>query len=279
MSEASGIFQNTLRLTESSSAGSSGDENSSLVKKITSDILATIREPFKIKEVERRYPFMYEESMNSVLLQELARYNKLIEVIRASLEIMLKTLEGRLVSNAETDELLISIKNNTIPEKWLKKSYPSRKTLLGYVEDLKKRLTTLETWIENGKPNCFWISGFFFTQSFLTGVKQNFARKYHYPIDKVDFDYKVMKQAEEEMTYRQPPEEGCYLNGFFLEGAAWDDAKGVLRESDPKVIHVPLPVMHFIPKYEVAKDGAPEEQSSSKEVPNEISRSSTERSA
>jgi len=49
---------------------------------------------------------------------------------------------------------------------------------LGYVEDLKKRISVFEKWIESDKPNCFWISGFFFTQSFLTGVKQNFARKH-----------------------------------------------------------------------------------------------------
>ena len=165
---------------------------------------------------------------------------------------MVKTLEGKLVSNAETDELLTSIKNNTIPERWLKKSYPCKKTLLGYVDDLKKRLSVLEDWIANGKPNCFWISGFFFTQSFLTGVKQNFARKHQYPIDKVDFSYKVLKHADLEMAKSVSPEDGCYLNGFFLEGAAWDDDNSLLQESDPKVIHVPLPVMHFIPKYLLA---------------------------
>lgn len=253
MSEASAIFQSTLKLTSSSGADRGADNESNLlVKKMTEDIMTSVREPFKIKEVERKYPFTYEESMNSVLLQELARYNTLIECIRASLESMLKTLEGKLVSSADTDELLMSIKNNTIPEKWLKKSYPCKKTLLGYVDDLKKRLTVLETWIKTGKPNCFWISGFFFTQSFLTGVKQNYARKHQYPIDKVDFKYKVMKHADSEMAHAMHPEEGCYLDGFFLEGAAWDDENGILRESDPKVIHVPLPVMHFIPVYTLA---------------------------
>ena len=38
-----------------------------------------------------------------------------------------------------------------------------------------------------------------------------------------------------------------------MEGAAWDDENSVLRESEPKVIHVSLPVMHFIPKYLLAE--------------------------
>lgn len=174
MHESSTIFGNILRLTESSSSGQSASQNedtASLVKKMTGDILDSLREPFKIKEVERKFPFMYEESMNSVLLQELARYNTLIETIKASLYTMQKTLEGKLVANAETDDLQTCIKNNMIPEKWLKKSYPSKKSLLGYVDDLKRRLAVFEKWIESGKPECFWISGFFFTQSFLTGVK------------------------------------------------------------------------------------------------------------
>jgi hypothetical protein len=40
-----------------------------MVSKMAEDILAQIREPYKIKEkVEPKYPFKYEESMNSVLL-------------------------------------------------------------------------------------------------------------------------------------------------------------------------------------------------------------------
>lgn len=68
MTESNTIFQNTLRLTESSAAGSVSEDSNQLVMKMTQDILSTLREPFKIKEVERKFPFTYEESMNSVLL-------------------------------------------------------------------------------------------------------------------------------------------------------------------------------------------------------------------
>lgn len=44
-------------------------------------------------------------------------------------------------------------------------------------------------WIEQGEPISFWMPGFFFTQSFLTGVKQGFARKTKCSIDKVDFKF------------------------------------------------------------------------------------------
>mmetsp|Transcript_15757 Transcript_15757/g.21322 ORF Transcript_15757/g.21322 Transcript_15757/m.21322 type:complete len:82 (-) Transcript_15757:455-700(-) len=73
-----------------------------------------------------------------------------------------------------------------------------------------------------------------------------------------------MKAADEATAHAEGPVEGCYLNGFFLEGAAWDDDSSTLRESDPKVIHVPLPVMHFIPKYTAAAKEQQDSQNNSR---------------
>jgi dynein heavy chain len=53
---------------------------------------------------------------------------------------------------AEMEKMLTSISNNSLPDVWKTRSYPSKKPLMSYIKDLKERLRMLDEWISNGQP-------------------------------------------------------------------------------------------------------------------------------
>jgi hypothetical protein len=53
--------------------------------------------------------------------------------------------------------------DNRVPENWQGVSYPSLKPLASWVGDFIQRLKFMEDWVQNGAPQTFWVSGFFFT--------------------------------------------------------------------------------------------------------------------
>lgn len=53
---------------------------------------------------------------------------------------------------------------------WADKGFLSLKPLNSWTNDLVSRINFLTTWVDEGTPDVFWVSGFFFPQAFITGT-------------------------------------------------------------------------------------------------------------
>ncbi|XP_031243962.1 dynein heavy chain 3, axonemal [Mastomys coucha] len=241
--ETNQLFQGVLLTLPRQSRGS-GKSPQEVVEELAQDILSKLPNDFNLEEVMKKYPVVYKESMNTVLRQELIRFNRLTKVVRRSLIDIGRAIKGQVLMSSELEEVFSSMLVGKVPAMWVAKSYPSLKPLGGYVADLLARLAFFQEWIIKGPPVVFWISGFYFTQSFLTGVSQNYARKYTIPIDHIGFEFEV---TSKETTMEDTPEDGAYIKGLFLEGARWDRTTFQIGESLPKILYDPLPIIWLKP--------------------------------
>jgi dynein heavy chain, axonemal len=228
-----------------------------IIEEMCNDILAKLPDKIDMEAASKKYAVAYEESINSVLLQELARFNILLQMIKSSLRSILLAQKGLELMSPDIEKVCNSLLLNQIPELWMKKSYPSLKPVGSYINDLKMRITYFQQWVDNGQPQLIWLAGIFFTQSYLTALLQNYARKNKIEIDALTFDFQFL--AFDDTNYSaqlldrnscpyKSPADGAYITGLYLEGCKWDLNTKQIEEADNKVLFSPMPIIWLIPK-------------------------------
>lgn len=54
-------------------------------------------------------------------------------------------------------------------------------------------------------------------------------------------------QSQSGSAVAEPPADGIFVDGLWIDGGRWDSTAGCLQESQPGVMRAPLPVVHFKP--------------------------------
>ncbi|KAK6626143.1 hypothetical protein RUM43_006448 [Polyplax serrata] len=123
---------NTLLSLQPKVAGGESASQEEVTSKLAMSILGKIPSSIDLQKALQKYPVLYEESLNTVLTQEIIRYNKLLNVIQTTSRDLLKALKGLVVMSAKLEDMAQSMFNQKVPGAWSSKAYPSLKPLGKY---------------------------------------------------------------------------------------------------------------------------------------------------
>jgi dynein heavy chain len=213
-----------------------------ILQKICSQILEKLPKRFDLAEVKEKYPVLYEESLNTVLQEEVMRYNRLLDRVHSTALSVFHAASGFSFMSLELEDISSDLLMGRVPQKWKQFSYPSAKSLAGYTENLLQRVNYLKNWINHGVPHIFWFPCMFYPQAYLTAVLQNHSRMFSVKMEELSFCHVVLDHE-----FNEKVEHGCVIDGVFIEAARWD---GKICENVHKEFAAKMPKIHFLPQKE-----------------------------
>jgi len=242
---ANSTLSTILDIQPKDAGGGGGETREEAVTRMSKDFLEKLPADFVNHEVVERLKAMgYYQPLNIFLRQEIDRMQAVIASVRFTLSQLLLAIEGTIIMSAQLQNAFDNMYDARVPTLWEKISWMS--TTLGFwFTELLDRHTQFYSWCFDGRPKAFWMTGFFNAQGFNTAMRQEITRAHKgWALDVVVMANDVTRfVTKEEIT--SAPKEGVYVYGLFLDGAGWDKKNSCLTEQHPKVLYVPLPVLHL----------------------------------
>jgi len=225
------------------------------VKQRCSELLSSMPNDFNMEEVkvliDKRGGMT--DPLNIFLSQEVYLIHKVLEKVRFDLVQLKLAIDGDVTLTSELQQAMNDINIGKVPHSWIwtiggdEFSWISN-SISKWFESLSARTHQFNAWLNNGRPNSYWLPGFKNPNAFLTSMKQEVTRLHRHDdwaLDDVVYHSEVTDFATPEQI-KSPPKEGIYVHGLFLEGARWEGkSNGHLNESEPKILFSPLPVLYF----------------------------------
>lgn len=253
--EVTALF-NTLGETQPKGGGGGGDglSREDVVAEKAKDILSRMPEFY----VEEEYKLKINKlggltvPLNIFLYQEIQRLQAVLGKVSFMLQQLLLAINGEVVMTESLQQCLDAIFDAKVPRSWLYTVAGDEfswllPTLGLWFSSLGLRDDQDRTWLLTGRPYSYWLTGFFNPQGMLTAMKQEVCRRHQkdankWALDDIMYHTEVTHYDRVE-SVKSAPQEGCYVHGLFLEGAAWSKEQQSLVESEPKTLYVSLPVL------------------------------------
>ncbi|PNF33088.1 hypothetical protein B7P43_G15848 [Cryptotermes secundus] len=233
------LWDRLLELQPQRGGPGGGVSRDNFVDNVAKDILVRIPPPYDVARTRKTYEMNITPTI-IVLLQELERFNLLLEQMRQTLNLLRKAaLAGEIGSDTLLDNMADSLFNSQLPHAWKKLAPVTCKSLGPWMDHFERRIQQYTLWAASGDPMVMWLSGLHVPESFLTALVQSVCRKNGWPLDKTTLCTTV--------TTYMDVDDGCLVHGLYLEGAHWDKQRQCLVRSHPRVLIEELPMLLIIP--------------------------------
>ena len=236
------ILDTILSVQPKESSGSGGETRESTVTRQVKEMLTRLPAPYDEFAVKERLTKDI-TPMNIFLRQEIDRIQKIILLVKSTLNDLLLAIEGTIIMNEQLRDAFDNIYDARVPKVWKRGSWTSS-TLGFWFTELSERNIQFTTWCFKGRPNVFWMTGFFNPQGFLTAMRQETTRaQKKWSLDSVILQNEVMKFSLEDC--KEGPKSGVYVHGLYLDGAGWNRKEMKLAEATNKILYTLMPVIRI----------------------------------
>jgi dynein heavy chain len=244
------------RVVNSSESGFSREDH---INTIAKDIAKKIPQKFDLPVLKKQFMDMASPDAivptTVVLLQEIERWNKLVSKMKQTLTDVQRALAGEIGMSPDLDDISSSLYNGFLPAVWKRYAPDTSKKLGSWINHFIERFKQYEAWIaikqKNQQDNLVvvWLSGLHVPETYLAAIIQTTCRKNKWPLDKSELftEVTILHDNANNIRTLDKLEDGCYINGLYLEGAGWDYEKAKLCRQEPKKLVYKLPITKVIP--------------------------------
>ncbi len=238
------LWMNALSMQTSDASAAGGVNREEYIEQVASDIQSKLPELFDYFNIKKAIEVPSPAQV--VLLQELERFNRLLNMMHSSLFDLKRALLGEIGMSSELDELANSLFNGFLPPMWARLAPQTLKNLVNWMDHFQRRYEQYKNWIEIEEPKAMWLSGLHIPESYLTALVQTTCRLKNWALDKSTL-YTVVTKMRSPSEVKKRLEFGCYIQGLYLEGARWSMEKDCLDYQNPKELIVEMPLIEIVP--------------------------------
>jgi dynein heavy chain, axonemal len=207
------------------------------------DILKKLPPAFEILRIKKSFAMNVTPTL-VVLLQELERFNQLVNHILKTLSLLRKALAGEIGMDASLDSIADALFKGKIPDEWRSLAPDTCKPLSSWMEHLTHRSVQYRYWSSSGEPLVMWLSGLHVPESFLTALVQVACRKNNWPLDRSTLFTAVTDFADPD-DVEERPESVSFRNliatsRFHVESKATFGFEEMFRITSSRCLRVPL---------------------------------------